>query len=131
MKHFLSKKNKEDEIEIVTLDVSFILTYLNKIIKAIPSEIMLLKFYHLRAKGDDNTVYRYREFIKDKVKADNDLELYTLISRKRYTKTVLKIKNTIDSLIFREFGCEVLDARFIDYVVATDKEVKIKIEIKR
>lgn len=129
MKHFLSKKTDLDK-ETVNLDVSFITKYLSKLVD-MPTEVMIAKYYHLRSKGDDNTVQLFKEYLKKTLKLDNDIQLYKLVGRKKFTKIVLKIKATIDSLIYKEYGCEILDAKFISFISTTRDSVIIKVEISR
>lgn len=131
MEHFLSKKDESNLEQEVELDVSFILKHINTLVTGMPLEIMLLKFYRTKAVGDDNTYKKFRDYVKSKFKVDTDLQLYNYISKNKYTRIVIKIKNTIDALIYREFGCEVTDAVFVDYVIATSEKVIIKLKITR
>lgn len=131
MKHFLSKKEEDDSTIMADLDISFILPYLNKFVDTMPLELMLVKFYNLRAKGDNNTANLFRNYIKNKLKVNTDEELYKIISEKRYVKTVIKIKNSIDSLIFKEFGCEVVDAEYVSTVTATRDKIVIRIRLTK
>lgn len=131
MDHFLSKKEKPDEIDVVELDVSFLLKYLNKLYNGLPLEIMLLKYYKMRTDATKNTLMEFRQYIKHKLAVSNDVELFSKVNKNTYIKLTVKIKQTIDALINREFGCEVYDAKFMDYVIANNEKIVIKIEIKK
>lgn len=131
MNHFLSKKEKEDEVEIVELDVSFIKDYLNKLHKDLPLEIMLLKFYKMKTDNSSDTLKNFKKYMYNKFKVTNDLDLFKIINKNTYLKLVIKIKHSIDSIINREYGCEVYDAKFIDYIIANNEKIIIKIEIRR
>lgn len=131
MDHFLSKKEKEDEVLLVELDVSFIREYLNKLHKDLPLEVMLLKFYKMKVNNTSDTLKSFKKYIYNKFKVNNDVELFKILNKNLYLKLTIKIKHTIDSIINREYGCEIYDAKFVDYVVANSEKVIIKIEIRR
>ncbi len=131
MDHFLSKKEKEDEVMVVDLDVSFIKEYLNKLHKDLPLEVMLLKFYKMKVDSSTNTLKNFKSYIYNKFKVNNDVDLFNIINKNLYLKLTIKIKHMIDNIINREYGCEVYDAKFVDYVVANNEKIIIKIEIRR
>ena len=116
--------------EEVTLDVSFIINYLNKL-TSMPVEVKILEFYSLKVTASSDTVRQYKKYLIDKLKLENDTDLFKTINKRLYTKATLKIKSIVDSLIFKEFGSDVIDAKFISFVKANKTEVIIKLKLTR
>jgi len=110
------------------LDVSFMTKYLNKI-TTIPVELYILQVYNLNSKGEDNTFNLFLNKCLKKFNVTTEKELYVSIDARKLTSTYIKIKHGIDSLVYKEFGCEVSIVKSLGITNASASSIVIKLDV--
>ncbi len=120
-------KKRDIVKEVGELDVSFVLgkmgTISNKSI-----EIKLLSSYTLRDK-DINTIASYEKFLIDFLYKGDKIAFREVKRNNSHMVNMYRIKNTIDSLIYKEFGYNVIDARFDSFTVINREKLIMKLNI--